>query len=138
MILISPPPDSKTRPSILIYEFARCYTIEPEELDSITTEKRNQYHALTTYLRRHPDYRHTHDIHSQQYILSVLGVIPPTTWTTNFETLRLTSTQQDNILETCLHECIIAGHHLNNTAHSLQEAQRARGHAPQFPHTGIG
>jgi len=127
VILVDPPAGSATPPSILIFEFARCYTVEPTELEEVGAEKRNQYHALTVFLRQHPAYRTHHVIRSQQYIMSVLGVIPHARWTSNLEELRFTPSQQDSLVEACMKACILAGHQLNNTVRSLTELRRARG-----------
>eukprot|EP00961_Rhodomonas_salina_P110960 1492975-Rhodomonas_salina.2 len=73
---------------VVIVEFARCYTIELTELESIGAAKRNQYHQLSLYLQAmYSD----HEVNCLSFILSVLGVYPQEKWVSNCEALKFLS-----------------------------------------------
>eukprot|EP00961_Rhodomonas_salina_P197014 2658933-Rhodomonas_salina.1 len=110
-IIITTTQDSAKHPSrVIVFEFARSYTIEEDELVSVGAAKRNQYQAFVQCLR--PLYpRHA-----------------------NCESIGYTASQINKVQMAGIRECVMAGHRLNNTAPAQFEALRATGE-PAF--TGL-
>ena len=130
----------KQPPRVIVFEFARSYTIEEDELLSVGAAKRNQYQSLVQYLR--PQYP-GHKVCCLSYIMSTLGIFPQHQWVQNCESIGYTAPQIVKFQMTGIRECIMAGHQLNNTARSQFEALRATGEPglrrpSGFPRTGTG
>lgn len=122
---------------IIIFEFGRCYTIALQELLQVGLDKRAQYQSLQVFLRRrYPD----HEVINTSFILSVLRVLPQRKWIETCTALGLSVAQTSNLQKTGLRALVLAGHQLNNTARSRNEALRAVGNhgEPGRPRTGIG
>eukprot|EP00961_Rhodomonas_salina_P134644 1811227-Rhodomonas_salina.1 len=121
-------PTSRAPSRIVIIEFARCYTIEEDEMLTAGAAKRNQYLHLTRFLQGHcPEYV----VSYQSYIISVLGLYPlalaQSKWVENCESLDFTPAQTTKIQLEGVRACVLAGHALNNTARSRTEALRTGG-----------
>lgn len=140
-IIISTKQAAGKHPSrVIVFEFARSYTIEEDELLSVGASKRNQYQALVQYLR--PLYSR-HEVSCLSLILSTLCVLPQDKWIQNCESIGYTPSQIVKFQMAGVRECVMAGHRLNNTARAQYEALRATGEPglrrpSGFPRTGIG
>eukprot|EP00961_Rhodomonas_salina_P012245 164830-Rhodomonas_salina.1 len=90
-IIITTKQDSAKHPSrVIVFEFARSYTIEEDELLSVGAAKHNQYQALVQFLQ--PLYPQ-HAVSCLSYIMSTLGVLPQDKWIQNCESIGYTPSQ---------------------------------------------
>eukprot|EP00961_Rhodomonas_salina_P010433 139759-Rhodomonas_salina.1 len=123
-----------------MFEFARSYTIEEDELLTVGAAKRNQYQSLVQFLL--PLFP-LHTVCCLSYILSMLGVLPQDKWIQNCESIGYTAPQIVKFQMAGVLECVMAAHQLNNTARAQFEALRATGEQglrrpSGFQRTGIG
>eukprot|EP00961_Rhodomonas_salina_P001153 16173-Rhodomonas_salina.3 len=103
--------------------------MEVADMESAAADKDNQYLDLLLFLTgSYP----THQVQCLSLVMSVFGTLPQRQWTELYvesstvlgDGLGLTEAQFKMVQVQALRECILAGHALHNTYHSLLEATR--------------
>eukprot|EP00961_Rhodomonas_salina_P122478 1649604-Rhodomonas_salina.3 len=80
-VIVTNKQDAGKHPScVIVFQFARSYTIEEDELLSVGAWKWNQYQSLIQFLL--PSYPR-HEVCCLSFILSTLGVLPQDKWIQN-------------------------------------------------------